>query len=236
MKKLIPTWPADTILSPGSAPFKAMQARLTALVTLLDRTDAVTAPGDFLKLAEAARKTLQRRGDGGTGWSMAWKINFWARLQEGDKALELLKNLLKPVVTGGKVDYTGGGTYPNLFCAHPPFQIDGNLGGCAGIAEMLIQSQQGFIEVLPALPAVWKEGSFKGLCVRGGGVVDASWKAGRLEKLTLHSRVKSAFKLKIPEQVKRVEVDRQQHDIQNGFIHLALDEGEQCEIVMKYKL
>jgi len=123
-----------------------------------------------------------------------------------------------------------------LFCAHPPFQIDGNLGGCAGIAEMLIQSQQGFIEVLPALPAVWKEGSFKGLCVRGGGVVDASWKAGRLEKLTLHSRVKSAFKLKIPEQVKRVEVDRQQCDIQNGFIHLALDEGEQCEIVMKYKL
>ena len=85
-----------------------------------------------------------------------------------------------------------------MFCAHPPFQIDGNLGGCAGIAEMLIQSQQGFIEVLPALPAVWKEGSFKGLCVRGGGVVDASWKAGRLEKLTLHSRVKSAFKLKIP--------------------------------------
>ena len=162
-------------------------------------------------MAEAARKTLQRRGDGGTGWSMAWKINFWARLQEGDKALELLKNLLKPVVTGGKVDYTG-------------------------IAEMLIQSQQGFIEVLPALPAVWKEGSFKGLCVRGGGVVDASWKAGRLEKLTLHSRVKSAFKLKIPEQVKRVEVDRQQHDIQNGFVHLALDEGEQCEIVMKYKL
>ena len=69
------------------------------------------------ELAEAARKTLQRRGDGGTGWSMAWKINFWARLQEGDKALELLKNLLKPVVTGGKVDYTGGGTYPNLFCA-----------------------------------------------------------------------------------------------------------------------
>ena len=188
------------------------------------------------ELAEAARKTLQRRGDGGTGWSMAWKINFWARLQEGDKALELLKNLLKPVVTGGKVDYTGGGTYPNLFCAHPPFQIDGYLGGCAGIAEMLIQSQQGFIEVLPALPAVWKEGSFKGLCVRGGGVVDASWKAGRLEKLTLHSRVKSAFKLKIPEQVKRVEVDRQQCDIQNGFIHLALDEGEQCEIVMKYKL
>ena len=121
---------------------------------------------------------------------------------------------------------------------HAPEHLKGlSLGGDNAIpVNAAFQSQQGFIEVLPALPAVWKEGSFKGLCVRGGGVVDASWKAGRLEKLTLHSRVKSAFKLKIPEQVKRVEVDRQQHDIQNGFIHLALDEGEQCEIVMKYKL
>lgn len=185
------------------------------------------------ELAEAARKTLERRGDAGTGWSRAWKINFWARLQDGNRAYKLLKNLLTPVADGGKIIYNGGGTYPNLFCAHPPFQIDGNFGGCSGIAEMLIQSQQGYIEILPALPEAWRNGRFKGLCVRGGGVVDVDWKEGKPVNMTLTARVDHTFLVKVPEGIKQVSLNGSPLDIENGFVRLTLKQGEKAEVEMK---
>lgn len=186
------------------------------------------------ELAEAARKTLERRGDGGTGWSRAWKINFWARLQDGNRAYRLLKNLLTPVAADGKIIYRGGGTYPNLFCAHPPFQIDGNFGGCAGIAEMLVQSQQEYIEVLPALPDAWKEGSFTGLCVRGGGVVDADWKDGKLQHLILTAKTDNTFKVKLPEDMaQRFLLNKKPVRPEGGLVEVTLKKGEKAEIRLK---
>lgn len=151
-------------------------------------------PGDQIspsatpELANAAKRTLEIRGDGGTGWSKAWKINTWARLEDGNHAYKLLRELL--TLTGkGAVDmHNAGGTYANLFCAHPPFQIDGNFGGTSGMAQMLLNGHSGMIRLLPALPDAWATGDVKGLKAFGAHTIDMSWKEGKLVRVTIYAK------------------------------------------------
>ncbi len=189
------------------------------------------------ELAEAARETLNRRGDGGTGWSRAWKVNFWARLQDGNRAYKLFKSLLQPSIDINATTYSGhgGGTYPNLFCAHPPFQIDGNFGGTSGIAEMLIQSHDGYIELLPALPDNWATGNFKGLRVRGGAEVDAVWSNKQLSSAVIKAKTNNTFKLKVPVYAASVERSGKELATENGYISFDLNQGEEAKLKFVHK-
>lgn len=143
------------------------------------------------ELAKASEKTLEIRGDNTTGWSKGWRINLWARLKDGNHAYKMFRELLHYVEPDGakKTDYGGGGgTYPNLFDAHPPFQIDGNFGGAAGVIEMLLQSDEKEIFILPALPAAWSSGSVSGICARGGFELSIQWKDGFLTGVNVLSK------------------------------------------------
>jgi alpha-L-fucosidase 2 len=145
-------------------------------------------------LMKAARQSLIFRGDGGTGWSLAWKINLWARFKDGNHTLTMVNQLLTPAEEpSGKVH---GGSYTNLFDAHPPFQIDGNFGGASGIAEALLQSHMGYTELLPALPDAWPSGAVKGICARGGFVLDFSWQQNQLQQLTVRATANGPCELR----------------------------------------
>jgi alpha-L-fucosidase 2 len=161
------------------------------------------------ELAAACRKFLDARGDRSNGWALAWRMNLWARLGDGDRAYKLLQALLHFTGESG-LNYTGkgAGTYANLFDACPPFQIDGNFGGAAGIAEMLVQSHAGEIELLPALPAAWPNGSAKGLRARGGYTVDVAWSDGKVTSYRIASPQPQSVKLRIGNETKLVTSEK----------------------------
>lgn len=195
-------------------------------------------PGNQLfepSLLEASRKTLNIRGDDGTGWSLGWKMNLWARLKDGDRIESLIQKLFH-IVDDSDMSVVGGGLYPNLLGAHPPFQIDGNFSFTAGVAEMLIQSHERAIELLPALPTSWENGSITGLRARGGHEINLSWKNNRVEKIELLNLGNQAIVLKT-EETFSVQNDAGEQKIlksENGYITIHLAKKQRITLMNQF--
>ena len=175
------------------------------------------------ELFDAAKVTLAHRGDGGTGWSKSWKINFWARLLDGDHSYRMLSSLIAT------------GTYPNMFDAHPPFQIDGNFGGTSGMTEMLLQNHLGEIAILPALPSIWPTGSIEGIRARRGVEIDLVWKDGKAVSATLTAKLDGIHRVRAPkgQQIAKIEQGGKTTAVGKDLAEVAVKKGDTAQILFK---